>query len=384
MIYLDYAATTPVKPGVLEALASEFAEVGNASSAHSAGRRARRVVEEAREAVAELVGALPGEVVFTSGGTEADNLAVKGLFEAAHASEPQRRVVAISNVEHPAVSETAAALVARGAEVLELPVDRDGVVSVERALELLEPESERLALVSLMWVNNELGTVQPVAELAHAVGDWGVATHSDAVQAVGPLEIDFKASRLSALSLSAHKLGGPQGVGALVLDRGAKCTPQSHGGGQERDLRSGTLSTALIAGLGEAAKLAVAERAEVNARVEWLRFELERRVAAVVPGAMFNGSRAPRIQGTSSITLPGTDSAALLIALDALGVCCSAGSACAAGSLKPSPTLHAIGLSAAEQLATIRVSLGWRSTESDVAAFCSALEQAVLRSKALI
>lgn len=383
MIYLDYAATTPVKPSVQEVMARELAQVGNASSIHTAGRRARRVVEESREAVAELVGALPSEILFTSGGTEADNVAVKGIFQSRQ-TERQRDVVVVSNIEHPAVAESAQALVADGAEVFELPANHDGVVDASAAIELLLPVRDRTAVASIMWVNNELGTTQPVTELAAAFNEWGVPLHTDAVQAVAPIAIDFDAAGLAALTLSAHKIGGPQGVGALALARTVKCTPQTHGGGQERDIRSGTLSSALIAAFGEAARLAISERDEINRRVLALRDELEQRVTRLVPGLRVNGQASERIPGTSSLTIPGVDATALLIALDSLGVCCSAGSACAAGSLKPSKTLTAIGLSAADQYSTIRVSLGWASQPADVDAFIAAIEQAASRSQAVV
>src|SRR5690242_10378904 len=284
MAYLDHAATTPMLPEAVEALTAQLSITGNASSLHAAGRRARRTVEEARETLAESLGARPSEVVFTSGGTEADNLAVKGLFWARRSAEPRRDRVIVSAVEHHAVLDAAAWLEHHdGARVELLPVDATGRVSPEALRATLERDPDSVAVVSVMWANNEVGTVQPIAELAAIAQDYGVPLHSDAVQAVSTQPVDFGASGAAALSLTGHKIGGPVGTGALLLGREVACEPLLHGGGQERDVRSGTLDVAGAVGFATAVALAVERRTDLVQRLIALRTALVAGIRDRVP-----------------------------------------------------------------------------------------------------
>src|SRR5829696_6351318 len=331
MAYLDHAATTPMLPEAAEAVAAALRDTGNPSSLHAAGRRARRVVEESREELAAAVGATPYEVVFTGGGTEADNLAVKGIFWARRAADPRRTRVLASAVEHHAVVDSAEWLQRHeGAEVTWLPVDTYGRVHPETLRDALD---DTVALVTVMWANNEVGTIQPVAELAAVAAERGVPFHTDAVQAVGALPVDFAASGVGALTLTGHKLGGPVGAGALLLARDVPCAPLLHGGGQERELRSGTLHTPGIVGL------AVATAPETSARVTALRDELVAGVLARVPDAVLSGDPVDRLPGNAHFSFPGCEGDSLLMLLDARGVECSTGSACSAGVARPSHVL---------------------------------------------
>ncbi len=286
--YLDHAATTPMRPEAIAAMTEELGRLGNPSSLHAAGRRARRVVEESREQLAEVFGARPSEVVFTSGGTEADNLAVKGLYWARQ--DGARRQVLTTSVEHHAVLDSVRWLEdTQGAEAIWLGVDADGAVRPEALRTAISRSADQVAVVSVMWANNEVGTVQPVAELAAVAHEYGIPFHTDAVQAAAQLSVDFAASGADALAVSAHKLGGPVGVGALILGRGVDPVPVLHGGGQERDVRSGTLDTPAIRAFAVAAAVCAKRRAEEAERVAALRDDLVRQVLAAVPDAVLNG-----------------------------------------------------------------------------------------------
>ncbi len=384
MAYLDHAATTPMLPAAVEAVTAELPRVGNASSLHAAGRRARRVVEESRESLAAAFGARPGEVVFTSGGTEADNLAVKGLFWARRAADARRRRIVASPVEHHAVLDPLDWLVEHEqAEVVWLPVDRLGRVRPQALREVLADDPESVALVTVMWANNEVGTVQPVAELAAVAREHGVPMHSDAVQAAGQLEVDFAASGLDALTLSGHKIGGPVGVGALLLGRGVDVVPVLHGGGQERDVRSGTLDVASIAGFAAAAATLPDERVGRAVRVGALRDLLVEAVRAAVPDAQLNGDPDPagRLPANAHFSFPGCEGDSLLLLLDARGIECSTGSACSAGIAQPSHVLLAMGADSATARASLRFSLGHTSTEADVEALADAIGPVVERAR---
>ena len=294
--YLDHAATTPMHPAAVAALTAELGRVGNASSAHDAGRAARRVVEESRELLAARLGARPTEVLFTGGGTEADNLAVKGLFWAQSGADPRRRRVLVSAVEHHAVLDAALWLGEHeGAEAVVLPVDGVGRLRLDALEAELDAHADEVALVSVMWANNEVGTVQPVAEVVALAHRYGIPVHSDAVQAVSTLPVDFAASGLDAMSISAHKLGGPVGVGALVLRRDLAVTSVQHGGGQERGIRSGTFATPLIRSFAVAVDEAAADRTERAARVAGLRDALMAGVLAAVPDAVVRGPVLPSL-----------------------------------------------------------------------------------------
>ncbi|HSV66320.1 MAG TPA: cysteine desulfurase family protein [Mycobacteriales bacterium] len=381
MTYLDHAATTPMLPEALAAMTAELPRVGNASSLHASGRAARRRVEESRERVADALGARPSEVVFTSGGTEGDNLAVKGIFWARQAANPCRRRILTSAVEHHAVLDAVGWLAAeQGAEPVWLGVDSLGRVHPETLRAAIEDDPDAVALVSVMWANNEVGTVQPIAELAAVAHRFGVPVHTDAVQAIGAVPVGFAASGVDALTVSGHKIGGPLGCGALLLGRDVGCTPVLHGGGQERDVRSGTLDTPALVGFATAVDRAVAAQPAQAERLAGLRDRLVGGVRAAVPTAVLNGDPAGRLPGNAHFSFPGCEGDALLMLLDAAGVACSTGSACSAGVAEPSHVLRAMGADMATARSSLRFSLGHTSTEDDVTALLAALGPAVERA----
>jgi cysteine desulfurase len=382
-VYLDHAATTPIAAEALAALTRELARTGNPSSLHGSGRRARRSVEDAREAIAAADGAHPSEVIFTTGRTEADNLDVKGLYWARRAEKPERTRILCSAVEHHAVLDTVEWLERHeGAEVTWLPVDSDGVVDLAALGSALSRNPETIALVSVMWANNEVGTIQPVREVVAAAHAVGVPVHSDAVQAFGSLPVDFRASGLDAMSISGHKIGGPVGVGALLLGRAVKLTPVMHGGGQERDVRSGTLDTASIAAFAAAAEAVTKDLPGEAARIAALRDNLIAGVRAAVPDAVLRGAPGDgRLPGNAHFTFPGCEGDSLLFLLDLAGVESSTGSACTAGVPRPSHVLLAMGLDEDTARGAQRFSLGHASTESDVDALLAALPGAYERAR---
>lgn len=382
MAYLDHAATTAVLPEVVEAVTATMTQLGNPSSLHAAGRSARRRVEEGRERLAAALGASPSEVIFTSGGTESDNLAVKGLFWARRASDPRRTVVIASSVEHHAVLDAVQWLVAHeGAEAVWLPVDAHGLVHPAVLEQALQEHAGRVALVTVMWANNEVGTVQPIRALADIASAHGVPLHSDAVQAVGAQVVDFAASGVTALSLTGHKLGGPAGAGALLLRRDAECVALLHGGGQERDIRSGTPATAPIVGLAIAVDLAVARREAAAPRLEALRSTLVGGILRGIPDAVLNGHPTVRLPSIAHVSFPGCEGDSLLMLLDARGIECSTGSACDAGVARPSHVLLAMGVGQAQARGSLRLSLGRTSTEADIVAVLDALPAVVERAR---
>ena len=382
MTYLDHAATTPMLPEALAAMTAELGRVGNPSSLHGSGRKARRVVEESRETIAAALGCRPGEVVFTGGGTEADNLALKGLYWSRSAEDPARRRILISAVEHHAVLDPAAWLAQHEGAVLEvLPVDAVGRLRPETLRAAISADPASVALVSVMWANNEVGTVQPIADLAAVAREFDVPLHSDAVQAVGQLPVDFAASGVAAMSLTGHKVGGPLGIGALVLARGTVPTPLLHGGGQERDVHSGTLDTPAIAGFAAAVETAVRNLDAHAATLAALRADLVAGVLAAVPDARLNGDPVGRLPGNAHFSFPGCEGDSLLMLLDARGVECSTGSACSAGVARPSHVLLAMGHDEASARSSLRFSLGHTSTEADVADLLEALPPVVERAR---
>ncbi|WP_433339106.1 cysteine desulfurase family protein [Spirillospora sp. CA-294931] len=382
MTYLDHAATTPMRPEAIAAMTSELAEPGNPSSLHAVGRRARRVVEESREIIAEAFGARPSEVVFTSGGTEADNLAVKGVYWAARDADPARTRLLASAVEHHAVMDAVQWLADHeGARVEWVPVDAQGRVTPDALRTAIGASADDIALITVMWANNEVGTVQPVAELAAIAAEHGVPFHTDAVQAAAQLPVGFAASGAQALTLSGHKLGGPLGVGALLLSTALDPVPVLHGGGQERDVRSGTLDTPAIAGFAAAVRVAVAQRDEEAARLASLRDRLIAAVREVVPDAVLNGDPVDRLPGNAHFSFPGCEGDALLMLLDARGIACSTGSACSAGVSQPSHVLLAMGEPPARARSSLRFSLGHTTTEADIQALTTAIAPAVTRAR---
>jgi cysteine desulfurase len=382
MPYLDHAATTPMLEEVIAAMADAMTLVGNPSSLHTSGRKARRVVEESRERFATALDARPSEVIFTSGGTESDNLAVKGIYFARRADNPARRRVLVSAVEHHAVLDSVQWLAAHeGAEVVLLPVDQYGMVSPASLLSAIGSDPASIALVSVMWANNEVGTVQPVAALADIAHGYDIPLHTDAVQAVGSLGVSFAASGVDAMTVTGHKLGGPYGVGALLLKRDVSCVPLLHGGGQERDVRSGTLDTPGLVGLSLAAELAVQRRPEVAARLARLRARLVEGIRRRVPDAIVNGHPTERLPGNAHLSFPGCEGDSLLMLLDARGIECSTGSACSAGVAQPSHVLLAMGADESRARGSLRLSLGHSSKESDVDAVVEVISAVTDRAR---
>ncbi|WP_158374644.1 cysteine desulfurase family protein [Cellulosimicrobium cellulans] len=383
--YLDHAATTPVLPEAAAVLVEHLSRTGNPSSLHTAGRAARRAVEEARETLAAALGARPSEVLLTGGGTEADNLAVKGLFWARAAQDPARRRVLVSAVEHHAVLDPAFWLAEHaGAEIVLLPVDGEGRLRLDALRDELAAHAAETALVSVMWANNEVGTLQPVAEVVALAHAHGVPVHADAVQAVGQVPVDFGASGLDAMTVTGHKLGGPVGVGALLARRELALVPVLHGGGQERGVRSGSLDVPAIAAFAVAVDAAVRGRETTAARLSGLRDVLVAGVRAAVPDAVLRGpaDAADRLPANAHFTFPGCEGDSLLYLLDSAGVEASTGSACQAGVPQPSHVLLAMGLDEADARGALRFSLGWPSTDDDVAALLAALPGAVDRARA--
>ncbi|MBI3098288.1 MAG: aminotransferase class V-fold PLP-dependent enzyme [Planctomycetes bacterium] len=386
MIYLDYNATTPVDPAVFEAMRPMFLEAfGNPSSGHTAGRRAAAEVSRARERVAAAIGATAHDIVFTSGGTEADNLAVRGLA----AMRPERRHLVCSAVEHPAVLVTCRSLAAAGYRLTEIPVNRQGRLDLEALQAALTPDT---ALCALMAANNETGSVLPVAEAGRMCRERGVPFHVDATQALGKIPVNVGAWNCDTLACSAHKLYGPKGTGALFVRRGLSLVPQQLGGHQERELRGGTHNAAGIVGFGVACEIAVSRLAGETARLRDLRDRLERGVLAAVPGAVVNGldpslppdggpspGSAARLPNTTNISFPGVDAQALLITLDQAGICASGGAACASGAIEASSVLLAMGVPEEIARGAIRFSVGRMTTEGEMARAVQVVSEVCVR-----
>ncbi|MGW1626395.1 cysteine desulfurase family protein [Streptomyces sp. NPDC002172] len=383
MAYLDHAATTPMLPEAVEALTAALRVSGNASSLHASGRKARRTVEESRETLAEALGARPSEVVFTSGGTEADNLAVKGLYWSRRDADPARTRVLASPVEHHAVLDAVHWLGEHeGATVEYLPVDTYGRVHPEALREAIERNPDDVALATVMWANNEIGTVLPVRELAAVTNEFGIPLHADAVQAFGQVPVDFGSSGLAAMTVSGHKVGGPYGIGALLLGREHTPVPVLHGGGQERHVRSGTLDVPAIASFAVAGRLAAERREWFTREIGALRDALIDAVRTAVPNAILGGDPVDRLPANAHFTFPGCEGDSLLLLLDAQGIECSTGSACTAGVAQPSHVLLATGTDPDLARGTLRFSLGHTSTQADVEAVAKAIGPAVERARA--
>ena len=383
-VYLDHAATTPMLPEALTAMTEELAQLGNPSSLHNPGRRARRVVEESRELIAEAYGARPSEVVFTSGGTEADNLAIKGLYWARRAADPARRRVLAAATEHHAVLDSVSWLAEHeDAEADRLPVDARGVVRVPSLAEVIERDPPTVALISVMWANNEVGTIQPVAELARLAAEYQIPFHSDAVQAAGQLPVSLAATGATALTITAHKIGGPVGTGALLLAKGVEPVPVLHGGGQERDVRSGTLDVPAIRAFAVAVQVARERGAFEAKRIASLRDDLIAQILTAVPDAVLNGAPPGpgRLPGNEHFSFPGCEGDALLMLLDAKGIACSTGSACTAGVAQPSHVLLAMGADEARARGSLRFSLGHTSEQADVDALGAVIGEVVERAR---
>lgn len=384
-VYLDHAATTPMVPEAIAAFAEQAAQVGNASSLHDAGRTVRRVVEESRELIADRFGAHPTEVVFTSGGTEANNLAIKGL--AWLGREEDRERIVTSSVEHHAVLDPVDWLLDyEGAQVDSIGVDQAGRIDLDALRAAVADDPESVALVSVMWANNEVGTVQPVSDVVAIAAEHGVRVHTDAVQAAGHLPLDFAASGVDAMTVTAHKLGGPVGIGALLMRRELEPTPLLHGGGQERKVRSGTIPAPLIASFAAAVEVAIARRDALAVSLGAMRDRLVEGVRALDPLALVNGDPEAgpehRLPHLAHISFPGCEAETLLLMLDAEGIAVSAGSACAAGVPQASHVPLAMGLDAPTARGSLRFSFGHTSQESDVDAVLAVLPGIIERSRA--
>lgn len=386
-VYLDHAATTPMEPSALAAMTHELAQTGNPSSLHGAGRRAHRVMEESRERLAAAAGAHASEVIFTSGGTESDNLAIKGLFWNRRDTNTSRTRILCSVIEHHAVLDTIEWLEAHeGAQVTWLPVDHAGVIDLDVLTAEIAKDPESIALITCMWANNEVGSVQPIDKVVALAEPHNIPVHSDAVQAFSALPISFADSGLATMAVSGHKIGGPVGIGALFVRRDVVLTPVQHGGGHERALRSGTLNAASAAGFAAAATAAVDVLVEESERLSTLRDALISGVQRMIPEAVFNGTADPahvgtRLPGNAHFTFPGCEGDSLLFVLDMLGVHSSTGSACTAGVPRPSHVLLAMGRDEETARGAQRFTLGHTTTQSDVDILVAALPEAYTRAK---
>ncbi|MGC1206433.1 MAG: cysteine desulfurase family protein [Ornithinimicrobium sp.] len=385
--YLDHAATTPVLPEVIDVVARTMRDVGNASSLHTAGRSARRVVEESRESIADDLGARPSEIVFTSGGTESDNMAIKGSLWRQVAKDPRRRRLLISAIEHHAVLDPVEHLVTTGqADVTWLMPNGQGVITGATLKSALDEDPDSAALVSVMWANNEVGTIQPIADLAALAHEAGVPLHTDAVQTLGQVQLQLSDTGADMVTLTGHKVGGPLGVGILVTGRDQDLVPLTHGGGQERQLRSGTLDVPGIAGLATAVRYAVGHQESEAVRLAGLRDGLiagarDLDPSITVSGFYEAGDTRRRLAGNAHLLVPDCDGDSLLYLLDAVGIECSTGSACQAGVPQPSHVLLAMGMSEATARGALRLTLGHTSTAGDVEAFLAALPAAIERAR---
>lgn len=364
-IYLDHAATTPMVDAAIETMTAQMKKLGNPSSLHTHGRAIRKEIEGAREVIAGAVGCLPSEVIFTGSGTEADNSALKGLFWAGAATG--RNLVVISAIEHHAILDAAHWLVEHeGAELVLIGVDSNGVLNVGELAELISRRGDEIAVISIMASNNETGVIQPISQIVELAKNYSIPVHCDSVQSFGKVPLSFSELGLTALTLSAHKIGGPLGIGVLVLRRALEIPALLHGGGQEREIRSGTLNAPSILAFAAAVRDSVESFEVRNFRVEQIRDDFARRIVEVIPDAYINGVAATRLPGIINLTFPGTESETLLLLLDAEGISCSTGSACSAGVQRPSHVLLAMGHDDRSARSSLRFSLGTTSTFEEI------------------
>ena len=373
-VFLDHAATSPLRPEALSALNQALLQLGNPSSIHSHGQATREILEQARDQIANSVGCNRSEVVFCSGGTEANNQAVKGIWWSRSSSE--RKLIISSPLEHKALLDPIQWLVEHeGAELVELPIS-NGHVSLAALEEILRERSQEIVLISLMWVNNETGVITDIEAVTQIAKPYGIPVHSDAVAALGRIPINFAKSGLYAMSISGHKVGAPIGIGALVVRRDAKPVNLIHGGGQERGLRSGTMNYSLASAFGAAAELAVRQMSETQSRLRALRDKIETAITAAIPSAVLTAKNSIRVEHNAHFIFPGVNNDSLLFLLDQQGISVSAGSACQAGVLGPSHVLIGMGYSEADAASCIRVTLGYNTTEADVDIFVKGLIEA--------
>jgi cysteine desulfurase len=378
-IYFDHAATTPISEVAISALNNQIKKLGNASSLHSAGRSVRKDLESAREEIAKAIDCAPSEVIFTATGTEANNLAIKGLYW--KAAKSNRNVIITSTFEHHAVMDPITWLAEHeNAEVVSINVDRNGFILIDELAQALKEHQGKVAFISIMHSNNEVGTIQDIAKIVKIAGD--IPVHADCVQSFGKVALAFKDLGLTAATISAHKVGGPLGVAALILKRGLDIEPILHGGGQERDIRSGTFNAPSIVSFAAAAKESVAAIADRDKKVRALKSELIQTVKKNVSDAWVNGDQINCLPGITSITFPKTDSEGLLLLLDSEGIACSTGSACSAGVQRPSHVLLAMGLTEDETTSTLRFSVSHSNTVTEIAKLGSVIASVVARSRA--
>lgn len=383
-VYFDNAATTPISEVALQAFINQSRELGNPSSLHTFGRNARRELEQAREKLAELIDAHSTEIIFTGSGTEANNLALKGLFWHRNSADPKRRVIVISSFEHHAVLDPAIWLVeTNGAELIHIPVTAEGFIQLDQLENLLKERAAEIALISVMHSNNEVGTIQPIKRISQLANQYKIPVHTDAVQSLGKVELSFKDLDVFAMTLSAHKVGGPVGVGALVLRKGFDITPLMHGGGQERDIRSGTMNAAGIVSFVAAAQAAIRDLESNAVRVSDLRNKLISAIKEQIPDASLNGVLSGEtLPGIANISFPNTESDSLLVLFDAEGIACSTGSACSAGVQEASHVLIAMGRSNEQARSSLRFSLGTTNTDSDIEYLRTCIKRVIERARA--
>jgi len=383
-VYLDNAATTPISEVALQAFIEQARQIGNPSSLHTYGRKVRKDLEESREKLATLIGCHSSEIIFTGSGTEANNLAIKGAYWHRNQGGKQRNVIVISSFEHHAVLDPARWLEDfEGAEVVEVPVSKDGFVQLPELKSLVEDRHDEIALISIMHSNNEVGTLQPIAEISAIADEFQIPLHTDAVQSLGKVPLSFKDLGLFAMTISAHKVGGPIGVGALVLQKGIDITPILHGGGQERDIRSGTLNAAGVISFVAAVQSAMRDREATAEKVSALRKKLITAIQSEIPDAKLNGVLdGPTLPGIANISFPNTESDALLLLFDAEGIACSTGSACSAGVQEASHVLMAMGMSEKEARSSLRFSLGTGNSDSDIEYLQTCIKRVIERARA--
>ena len=375
-IYLDHAATAPINDAAIAALNTQMRKLGNASSVHNPGREVRKDVEDARHKLSELVNSNPSEIIFTGSGTEANNLAIKGFFW----QSPDRNVIVTSAFEHHAILDPVEWLVEHeGAEQVLIPITKAGVIDLDFLAKVVEVRGSEIAVISIMHSNNELGSIQPISEVVKIAGD--IPVHTDAVQSFGKVDFDFQKLGVTAATISAHKVGGPLGIAALILRRGLDLTPILHGGGQEREIRSGTLNAPAIVAFAAASEFAIANR-EVNfAKIRELRDYFIAGLKRVVPEVSINSISDPALPGIVNATFPGTESDALLLLLDTEGISASAGSACSAGVPRPSHVLVALGLSESDADASLRISIGTTNTKAEIDQVLAVMPSVVERAR---
>lgn len=382
-VYFDNAATAPINPVALQAYLEQARELGNPSSLHGYGREARKKVEDAREKMATFLDCQPNEIIFTASGTESNNLAIKGIYWHRIAEDTKRKVIITSTFEHHAVLDPINWLRdSEGAEIIEVPVDRDGYLKLDFLRSALENRSSEVALISIMHSNNEVGTIQPIEEVVKLADKYQIPVHTDAVQSFGKVPLSFAELGLFAMTVSAHKIGGPVGVGALVLKKGVDITPLLHGGGQERDIRSGTINAAGIIAFATAAQAALRNREKNSVFVSGLRDVLAATIKNDLPDVVFNAGAGERLPGILNVRFPNTESDSLLLLFDSEGIACSTGSACTAGVQQPSHVLLAMGLSENEARSSLRFSLSPENSKEDIDYFHTCLKKVIDRARA--